>query len=172
VVAAIVVVGLSVLLTALLLPRPQETAAQPTPAATPAPSPSASPDRAAADEQHRQYRAYVTTVLTGGASVIASMSGLESCRTSRAACLTALDDASQQVSSLDQDLASTPAPPCLSAANEKLEDAVSFWERGLSAAHDAVQTQNRVQLVQGVLLTTAGNWRAGQAIVSARQSDC
>ena len=60
----------------------------------------------------------------------------------------------------------------LSAAGQRLQDALTFQQRGLRTASTGVETENRVRLVQGLLLTGAGLWRAGQAIVAGRQSSC
>ena len=175
--AVLVIAALSVLL-ALALARPAPTAAAATPAApvTPLPTPSESPaagDAAAAiDQQHQEYRAYVAIVLQGTVAVASSLTGLEQCRDNRSACAASLQDASDQVAKLQTNLAGTTAPACLSSADAKLDDALSFQKKGLDAAKAGVESQNRVLLVQGVLLVAAGTWRAGQAVVDARQSNC
>lgn len=176
-IGAVLAVGLAVLLTALLV-RPSAstgTATTPTsaPTATPAPVPSVEPSPAVDQTQaHAQYRAYVSTVIQGGTAVLASLAGLEACRDGRPACVNQLNDASRQVQSMQQDLKATPAPPCLTAADQRLQDALTFQQKGLDTARAGVTAQNRVQAVQGLLLTTAGVWRATQAVVDGRQADC
>lgn len=149
-------------------------AATPTPASEPTPSPSPSPDSAAsAQQQHKEYRAYVSTVVRGSVAVIASLGGLAGCRDgSRSECAGHIHDARDQVSSLQSDLDANPAPPCLASADAMLQDALTFQQKGLDTAQTAVEDQNRVRLVQGVLLTAVGLWRGGEAIVTGRQADC
>ncbi|HSR22651.1 MAG TPA: hypothetical protein VLW53_03805, partial [Candidatus Eisenbacteria bacterium] len=122
--------------------------------------------------QHQEYRAYVSTVVQGGVAVVSGILGLEGCRVSRVECTNRLSEASSQVSGMQRDLAATPAPDCLNAADQRLQDALGFQQKGLDTAREGVVAQNRVQLVQGLLLTAVGLWRAGQAIVSGRQADC
>ncbi|HEY7199669.1 MAG TPA: hypothetical protein VIC57_05635 [Candidatus Dormibacteraeota bacterium] len=148
-------------------------AATPTPAFEPTPSPSPSPDSATAAQQHKEYRAYVSTVVRGSVAVIASLGGLVGCRDgSRSECAGHIHDAKDQVSSLQSDLDANPAPPCLASADAMLQDALTFQQKGLDTAQTAVEDQNRVRLVQGVLLTAVGLWRGGEAIVTGRQADC
>ena len=173
VVAVLLIAGLSVL-AAYALTRPAPTSARPAPAGTPTatPSPTATPPPADRSAERRQYRAYVATVVQGGTAVVSGMIGLVGCRTSRAECVTRIDSASGQVSSLQDDLAANPAPPCLDAADQRLQDALSFQQKGLAIAHDGVQKEDRLHAVQGLLLTVAGLWRGGQAIVAGRESNC
>jgi hypothetical protein len=179
VIVLLVVVGVTALLTALLFrPEPPATssapAATPAPVATPTPAPEATPGGAAADqaEQHERYRAYVSSVVEGSTAVVAGLLGLAGCRTSRAVCVDRLGAASDQVNSMQQDLTANPAPACLSSADQRLQDALGFQQKGLDIARDAVRTQDRVQLAQGLLLTTVGVWRGTQAIVDGRQANC
>jgi hypothetical protein len=171
-IGAVVVVGLAVLLTVILSrPAPTSATGAPTAAATPVPSvePSPAADQAQA---HAQYRAYVSTVIQSGTSVLASLGGLEACRDSRPACVKQLDDASRQVQSMQRDLNATPAPACLTEADQRLQDALTFQQKGLDTARAGVLAQNRIQAMQGLLLTAAGVWRSSQAIVDGRQANC
>jgi hypothetical protein len=173
--AALLVLGLSAALIVALV-RPAPTTATPEPAATPVSTPEPGPAGAAATagdaQQHQQYRAYVSTVVKGGTSVMAGMIGLSGCRASRQACLDRMGEASNQVGGLRRDLTANPAPPCLTAADQRLQDALSFQQTGLDTARDAVRSRDRVRLVQGLLLTGAGLWRSGQAVVAGRESNC
>lgn len=175
VVGLVIVVGIAFFVgTTLARPAATSTAA-PTPTPTPIaePSPSPSPTSAAAAAQDRaQYRAYVSAAIRGGASVAASLAGLERCRDGRPDCVTSLDQASQQVTEMQQNLAANPPPACLEEVNGRLTDALSFQQQGLDLTSGAVESHNRVQLIQGLLLTTAGGWRAGQALADLRVSDC
>ncbi|MDQ6774002.1 MAG: hypothetical protein M3024_13640, partial [Candidatus Dormibacteraeota bacterium] len=148
----------------------------PTPNPTEQPGPSASPSAStpiSPEQQHQEYRAYVAAAVANTAAVVAALSGVQPCfNEDRPGCLQAIGHASDQVDSFESDLSANPAPPCLTTADERLRDALTFWRRGLGTAHDAVQSENRVQLAQAALLTTAGTWRAGQAVVSARESAC
>jgi hypothetical protein len=128
--------------------------------------------RGPTDEQHQLYRAYVSTIVQNGASVIVSTMALTGCRDGRAKCLALIQDASKQVSQMQSALESTPPPDCLATTDEKLQDALAFQQNGLSTAESAVKQQNRLRLVQGALLTVAGAWRAGQAVASAREASC
>jgi hypothetical protein len=170
VVAVLLVVGLSAALIAALV-RPAPTSEAPAPASTPEPSPGVVATAGDA-RQHEQYRAYVSTVVDGGTSVVAGMIGLSGCRVSRQVCVDRLGEASSQVSGMRRDLSASPAPQCLAAADERLQDALSFQQKGLDTARDAVRSHDRVRLVQGLLLTSAGLWRAGQAVAAGRESNC
>jgi hypothetical protein len=175
VVAVLLVLGLSAALIVVLV-RPAPASAAPAPAATPGstpePGPAGTTPTTADPQQHQQYRAYVSTVVKGGTSVMAGMIGLSGCRVSRQECLNRMGDASGQVGGLRHDLAATPAPPCLTAADQRLQDALSFQQTGLDTARDAVRAHDRVRLVQGLLLAGAGLWRGGQAVVAGRESKC
>jgi hypothetical protein len=179
VVLAVAVVALLVVV--LVRPSPSSTAATPTPTPTSAPAATPTPGTSGSGEpaspidqaqQHQQYRAYVSTVVQSGTSVIAGILGLSGCTDGRPQCLKHLNDASQQVSNMQDALQANPAPPCLSAADAQLQDSLTFQQKGLNIAHDAVASQNRLQLMQGLLLTGAGLYRGGQAIVSGRQANC
>jgi len=171
--AVLVVGGLSIALAVVLLRPAPTTAAAPAAQATAQPSASPSPAPAAGDaRQHQQYRAYVSALVQGGTAVIADIGGLEGCRDGRPECVARLGQASNQVAALRRDLTANPAPSCLDAADERLQDALAFQQNGLDIAQAAVRTQNRLRLVQGLLLTAVGLWRSGQAIVAGRQSDC
>jgi len=175
----VVVFGLAVFLTVLLVrPASPSTSAAPTPtpaaAPTPTPTPGTSgePAPAASQAQQQQYRAYVSTLIQGGTSVLASMAGLADCRNGRPQCARSLNDASNQVSALQRDLAANPAPQCLAAADQRLQDSLTFQKNGLDTAQRGIRTQNRVQVAQGLLLTAAGLWRSTQAIADGRQANC
>jgi hypothetical protein len=178
----VLVVAVVSLLVVVLVRQPSSptAAASPTPGATatatPAPGTTGSgetlPPAVSQAQQHQQYRAYVSTLVQGGTAVIADLIGLVGCRDGRAQCASRLDDASNQVTSLQKDLATNPAPPCLSDADAKLQDALTFQQKGLDTARNAVLSQNRIRLVQGLLLTAAGLWRSGQAISEGRSADC
>jgi hypothetical protein len=174
-IGAVLVVGLAVLLTAILS-RPGPTSGTGTPAAAPTgpptPVPSVEPSPADQTQAHAQYRAYVSTVIQSGTSVLASLGGLEACRDGRPACVQQLNDASRQVESMQHDLNANPAPPCLTEADQRLQDSLTFQQKGLDTARAGVVAQNRVQAMQGLLLTAAGVWRASQAIVDGRQANC
>jgi hypothetical protein len=175
----VLVVAVVSLLVVVLVRQPAgpSAAASPTPTpgatATPGTSGSGEPSSAVSQaQQHQQYRAYVSTLVQGGTAVIADMIGLTGCRDGRAECASRLNDASNQVTSLQMDLAANPAPPCLSGADAKLQDSLTFQQKGLDTARNAVLSQNRIRLVQGLLLTAAGLWRSGQAISEGRGADC
>jgi hypothetical protein len=172
-VAVVIIVVLAVLLV-VALARPAPVAVSTTPTPSPEPTPSASPSPAATTQQdHREYRAYVSAAIQGGAAVVASLGGLVDCRDGgQSVCASRIHDASDQVATYQDDLAANPAPQCLSDADAKLQDALTFLHRGLDTAEDAVTSQNRVRLAQGALLSAAGVWRAGQAVRDARQSNC
>jgi hypothetical protein len=176
----VLVVAVVSLLVVVLVRQPGSStaAASPTPTpgaiATPGTSGSGEPTSPAISQAqlHQQYRAYVSTLVQGGTAVIADLFGLVGCRDGRAQCANHLNDASNQVTSLQKDLAANPAPPCLSDADAKLQDALTFQQKGLDTARNAVVSQNRVRLVQGLLLTAAGLWRSGQAISEGRNASC
>lgn len=127
---------------------------------------------AASDARRQRFRGYVARVIVGGTGVIAGLVGLEGCRAGRGECVGRIGGAVDQVAGLRRDLQANPAPPCLDAADQDLEDALSFMQTGLETARSAVRSHDRVSLVQGLLLTAAGLWRAGQAVVAARRSNC
>jgi hypothetical protein len=170
-VGLLLVLGLA---TALIvaLTRPAPTAATREPASTPEPTASASAATPGDARQHEEYRAYVSTVVDGGTAVAAGMIGLSGCRVSRQACVDRLGEASDQVSRLRRSLSANPAPSCLTAADQRLLDALSFQQKGLDTTRDAVRSHDRLRLVQGLLLTSVGTWRAGQAVVEGRESNC
>jgi len=175
-VLAVAVVGL---LVAVLVRQPASSTAAaaptPTPEVTATPTPgSGEPSSPAVSQsqQHQQYRAYVSTLVQGGTAVMADIFGLVGCRDGRAECASRLNDASNQVTSLQKDLAANPAPPCLSEADARLQDSLTFQQKGLDQARNAVLAQNRIRLVQGLLLTAAGLWRGGQAIADGRNANC
>jgi hypothetical protein len=170
VVAMVAVLGLAFLLgTALARPSANTTTAAPSPTPVGVPSPSPSPT---AEQDRAQYRAYVSAAIRGGASVVASLAGLEGCRDSRPQCVSSLNQASEEVSDMQHQLLANPPPSCLADANGRLMDALSFQQQGLELAEEAVRSENRIQLAQGLLLTTAGAWRGGQALADIRRSDC
>jgi hypothetical protein len=160
-------------------PASPTVAATPTPTpnatATPAPGTSGSGEpssSATSQEQHQQYRAYVSTLVQGGTAVIADIFGLVGCRDGRPECASRLNDASNQVTTLQKDLAANPTPSCLAEADARLQDSLTFQQKGLDTARNAVLSQNRIRLVQGLLLTAVGLWRGGQAIADGRNADC
>ena len=104
--------------------------------------------------------------------MVSDLIALETCRSGREQCVARLDAAADDAGTMQDRLETTPAPDCLSAAGQRLQDALTFQQRGLRTASTGVETENRVRLVQGLLLTGAGLWRAGQAIVAGRQSSC
>lgn len=182
-ICVVLVVAVVSLLVVVLIRPPASVAATPTPTpaatpevtATPSPGTSGSgePSTAAGQaQQHQQYRAYVSALVQGGTAVIADLVGLTGCRDGRPECASRLNDASNQVTSLQRSLQENPAPPCLSDADARLQDALTFQQKGLDTARNAVLSQNRIRLVQGLLLTAAGLWRGGQAIADGRQADC
>jgi hypothetical protein len=169
---SVLLLGVVLVLAALLI-RPATTSTASAPAAPPAPGPSGAPSTSAGQARaHQQYRAYISTVIQGGTAVVAGLAGLEDCRTGRQACANRLGEASAQVAGLQRDLTTNPAPPCLAAADERLQDSLSFERKGLDSAREGVRTEDRLRLVQGLLLAAAGFWRAGQAMVEGRQSNC
>lgn len=179
VVLALAVIALLVLV--LVRQSPSSTAATPTPTHTTAPGASPTPGTSGSGEpaspidqaqQHQQYRTYVSTVVQSGTAVVAGILNLSGCTVGRPQCLKHINDASQQVTDMQNALQANPAPPCLSAADAQLQDSLTFQQKGLNIAHDAVASQNRLQLMQGLLLTAAGLYRSGQAIVSGRQANC
>ena len=170
---ALTLAGLSV--TALIRTEPVSAPASPAPVTqTPTPTPTPSTPAAAAESvrQQRQYRVYVSDVVVGGTAVVASMVGLAGCRMGQVECVHRLDQASGSVGSLQQRVTANPAPSCLGAADRKLQDALAFQHQGLDLAREGVEMRNRVWLLQGALLTGAGLWRAGQAVVDGRRSEC
>jgi hypothetical protein len=174
-VGLLLVIGLTVLLV-VTLQRPASSSSAsapvPTPTSAQEPAPNGATSAVDAAQQHQQYRAYVSTVVDGGTAVAAGLIGLEGCRNGRAQCLQRLDEASSQVRGLQRDLAANPTPACLTTADQRLQDALTWQQKGLGNARDGVRTKNRVQLAQGLFLTAAGLWRAGQAVVDGRQANC
>jgi len=178
-ICVVLVVAVGALLVVVLVRPAATVAATPTPTpevtATPSPGTSGSGEPSAAAsqaQQHQQYRAYVSALVQGGTAVIADLAGLTGCRDGRPECASRLNDASNQVTSLQRSLQENPAPPCLSDADARLQDALTFQQKGLDTARNAVLSQNRIRLVQGLLLTAAGLWRSGQAIAAGREADC
>lgn len=176
-VALVALVGVAVL--AFVLSRPaQQAASQPaSSAAAPTPSPQTQPSASPASQQtsqqeHERYRTYVSTVIVDATAVAAATLDLQGCRSDRSACVGRLDEASNQVSSFQRDLLTTPAPACLTQADELLRDGLGFLGRGFEAAKKGVGATNRVQVMQGILLLGAGWWRGAQAVNQARQADC
>jgi hypothetical protein len=179
IVAVLAVAVVALLVVVLVRPGTTSgTAATPTPTptavpgASPTPGTSGEPSAVDQAQQHQQYRTYVSTVVQSGTAVVAGIMGLTGCRDGKPQCLTHLNDASQQVSNMQDALQANPAPPCLSSADQQLQDSLTFQMKGLNKAHDALMSQNRLQLMQGLLLTAAGLFRGGQAIVAGRQADC
>jgi len=177
-VLAVAVIALLVLV--LVRPAPSSAAATPTPTPTTT-APGASPTPGTSGEpaspvdqaqQHQQYRTYVSTVVQSGTAVVAGVLGITGCRDGKPQCLMHINDASQQVSNMQDALQANPAPPCLSEADAQLQDSLTFQMKGLNTAHDALVSQNRLQLMQGLMLTAAGLYRGGQAIVAGRGADC
>jgi hypothetical protein len=174
-VISLVALGLGVTVVALLLqpaaPAATATATAPTPApvsSEPAPKPAAS----APGQQQQRYRAYVSAIVTNGTALGGAMAALQDCRVSRDQCEQRIAEASNQVDQFQRALSANPAPQCLSAADQRLRDGLSFQGRGLGLAEQAIGARNRVKMLQGMLLVTAGTWREGQAIMAARQSAC
>jgi hypothetical protein len=174
----VVVVGVTVLAIGLL--RPDQLASAPA-ASTAAPAPAAaaaaarslsSPAPQTSAQEHQQYRNYVSTVVIDATAVVASTGNLAGCRSDRTECVSRLKEAGHQVRAFQADLAKTPAPACLSKADDLLRDGLGFLSRGFDMAQKGVNSTNRVQVVQGILLLTAGWWRGGQAISQARESSC
>jgi hypothetical protein len=174
-VGAVVVLGLALTVVTLLL-RPATSAAGPAASAeTPAPAASVtapSPTPSPAAQQEQRYRAYVSIAVTNGTALAGSLAGLEDCRVGRAECKQRIAQASSQVDQFQRALSANPAPACLSGADQRLRDGLTFQGRGLGLAEQAVDSRNRLELAQGLLLVSAGTWREGQAIWSARHSDC
>jgi hypothetical protein len=175
VVLAVAVVSLLVVVL-VRQPSSPTAAASPTPTpqatATPGTSGSGEPSSPASQAEHQQYRAYVSTVIQSGTAVVADIFGIVGCRDGRSECVSRLNDASNQVTDMQKSLAANPAPPCLTDADARLQDALSFQQKGLDTARNAVLSENRIRLAQGLLLTAAGLWRGGQAIAAGRNADC
>ena len=87
-------------------------------------------------------------------------------------CKQRIAEASRQVDEFQRALSSNPAPACLSEADQRLRDGLSFQGRGLALAEQAIDARNRVKMAQGLLLVAVGMWREGQGIRAARQSNC
>ena len=115
---------------------------------------------------------YVSTVIIDATGVLAATGGLAACRSDRTECVSRVNQAGQQVSAFQKDLETTPAPACLSSADDLLRDGLTFQSRGFELAEKGVKSTDRVQVVQGILLVIAGWWRGGQAVVTARESNC
>jgi hypothetical protein len=159
--------------TALIRSEQASAPASPAPVTqTPTPLPSTPAAAAESVRQQRQYRVYVSDVVVGGTAVVASMVGLAGCRMGQVECVHRIDEASGSVGSLQQRVTANPAPSCLGDADRKLQDALAFQHEGLDLAREGVETRNRVWLLQGALLTAAGLWRAGQAVVDGRRAEC
>lgn len=155
-------------------PAPAITPA-PAPAITPVPSPASNPSPSPITNSERQqrYRAYVSTVLIDGASLVAATAGLQNCVSNRReACKKALSDARRQVATFQKDLDATPTPSCMDDADPLLRAGLAFYERGIELAQQGVNERNRLHTVQGLLLIGAAAWRTGQAVRTARSSAC
>lgn len=145
------------------------------PAITPAPSPAStpSPSPATRSEREQRFRAYVSTVLIDGASLVGATAGLQNCVSSRRdACKKALSDARGQVAKFQSDLDDTPTPSCMENADPQLRAGLSFYQKGIELIQQGVNEQNRLRMVQGLLLIGAATWRTGQAVRTARSSAC
>src|SRR5207249_5396232 len=134
---AVVLLGLALTLVALSARSAAPTgatatAAQTPPAASPKQTPSPTPSTARQEQQ--RYRAYVPVVLTNGTALAGAMAGLQECRASRARCEQRIAEASSQVEQFQRALSANPAPACLSAADQRLRDGLSFEARGLDLA--------------------------------------
>jgi hypothetical protein len=172
---AVAVVAATVLAILLSVPRTEApTRPAPAPATTPRPAPRASPAPSNESErqQHQMYRVYVSTVVQQGTGLVAALGGLQACRIDRATCVERVNSARQQVAGFQSELASTPAPACLSRADDLLRDGLQFQDRGLGLAGDAIPARDRVRMAQGLLLVVAGLWRETQAVVAGRQASC
>jgi hypothetical protein len=110
--------------------------------------------------------------VTHGTALAGATAGLQDCRVSRERCEQRIAEASDQVDQFQRALSVDPAPACLSVADQRLRDGLSFEGRGLGLAGQAMEARNRLKLAQGLLLVTVGAWREGQAIWAARQSNC
>lgn len=169
--AALVALGVAAVLLRPAAPGSPAASATPSPVPTVTPA-EPSPPPVDAAEQHRIYRAYVSTVVVGGTAVVAGILGLAGCREGRDECVHRLELAADHVARLQDGLAAHPAPDCLAAADERLQDALAFQRQGIEAATAGVRDRNRVELLQGLLLTSVGLWRGGAAVVAGRGSDC
>ena len=157
-------------------PTPAPT---PTPVPTPTAGPSASPGarpstspETAADRQQR-FRAYVSTVLVDGSSVVSTTAELQECIASnRSACEKGLRDARMQVKSFQSDLDANPPPSCLGNTDPLLRAGLGFALKGIDLTQQGVSQENRLKLVQGSLLLAAGMFRTGQAMHAARTANC
>jgi hypothetical protein len=171
------------MIVAIVLARAPQSASAPASAVAPTPSPaSAAPEAAApisspampttAAQDHQQYRTYVSTVIIDATGVLAATGNLAACRSDRTECVSKVNQAGQQVSGFQKDLAATPAPACLSATDELLRDGLTFQARGFQLAEQGVKATDRVQVAQSLLLLAAGWWRGGQAVAKATGSSC
>lgn len=145
------------------------------PAITPAPSPASNPSPSPITNSERQqrYRAYVSTVLIDGASLVAATAGLQNCVSNRReTCKKALSNARGQVATFQKDLDANPTPSCMDDADPQLRAGLAFYERGIELAQQGVNERNRLHMVQGLLLIGAATWRTGQAVRTARSSAC
>jgi hypothetical protein len=167
---------------AIVLARAPQPASPPASAVAPTPSPaSAAPEAApisspamptTAAQDHQQYRTYVSTVIIDATGVLAATGNLAACRSDRTECVSKVNQAGQQVSGFQKDLAATPAPACLSATDELLRDGLTFQARGFQLAEQGVKATDRVQVAHSLLLLAAGRWRGGQAVAKATGSSC
>jgi hypothetical protein len=114
----------------------------------------------------------VSVVVTNGTAVAGALAGLQGCRTSREVCKQRIAAASAEVDRFQRALSATPAPACMTTTDQQLRDGLSFQGRGLGLAEQAIDDRNRVKMAQGLILVGVGTLREGQAIRSARQSDC
>jgi hypothetical protein len=181
--AVVVLVALVAVLATIAL-RPAPSAAAPVPAATPQavpsetplPAASASPGAgspaASASEDQKRYRTYVSTFVRHGASIAATLSSLQACQAGRPQCHDALAAARAQVDEYQQQLDANPAPSCLSATDQRMRDGLDFQAQGLQLMQSAIDSQDRVALMQGLGLVVAGVWREGQAAAAVRSANC
>ncbi len=154
-------------------PTPAPVAsATPTPAVSPTPTPTKSGTGSNEEQQQKVYRAYVTTILVDGTSLVADTANITSCHRSRVACVRAIETAQVQAVTFQRNLNKTPPPACLTDADSRLRTGLGLYLRGLQTSGDAVKNEDRVHLVQGLLLMIAGGWGIGQALHSGRQARC
>jgi hypothetical protein len=156
-------------------PAPAITQATPAPAITPAPSPAStpSPSPPTSSVGQQRYRAYVSTVLIDGASLVSATAGLQNCVSSRRdACKKALSNARGQVATFQSDLDDNPPPSCMDNADPQLRAGLGFYQKGIELIQQGVNEQNRLHMVQGLLLIGVATWRTGQAVRTARSSSC
>jgi hypothetical protein len=184
VVGAVLVVVLvalvAVVATIALRPAPEAAAPVPTAspgaaASEPAPAATAAPGAASStmsEEDQKRYRTYVSTFVRRGTAIAVALGALQDCRAGRPQCHDRLIDARAKIDDYQHQLDATPAPSCLSGADERMRDGLAFQAQGLQLMQSAIDAQDRVALAQGIGLVVAGVWREGQAVAAARSSDC